>query len=126
MPKTIIITLFFFLLTSCSSQFTHDYESVRVDEIMENMEEPEWAIDRMFKNDMHQHPDLAKMIDRLSLETDNLITINHPDKAFNNFTNDLKLSLIEFKKSTHQSKGQLSQQWQQVKNSCRNCHEIYE
>ena len=126
MYKYFVSTLYCLLLFSCSSQLTHDYKSVRVDEIMENMEEPEWAIDRMFKNDMHKHPDLPKMIDRLILETDYLAEIKHPVKTFNDFTNELHLSLVDFKNSTQQSQSVLTQKWKQVKNTCRNCHDIYE
>ena len=124
MYKYLIISLF--LLFSCSSQFTHGHESVLVDEIMENMEEPEWAIDRMLKNDMDKHPDMPKMIDRLSLQTQRLSKIKHPDKAFNEFTQELQTSLARLKTSLQQANPDFPQQWQQVKNACNNCHDIYE
>lgn len=116
------------LFSSCVShkEPTLDYESVFVDEVMENMEEPEWAIDRMLKNDLHAHQDLPVMIDKILVETDRLFEINHPDHTFNDINETLKQALINMKNQISESPETINSNWKLVKRACRDCHHIYE
>lgn len=116
------------LLFSCSSpEPNYHYKSVQIDEIMENMDEPTWLLNRMQKA---KHPGKSDWLDQLHIlqkESHDLIALNHPDKLFQDEAKRVAEAIDQFvanlPKMTLEER---LDKWTVVKRSCDKCHEVYD
>ena len=116
------------LLFSCtSSEPNYHYKSVQIDEIMENMDEPTWLLNRMQKA---KHPQKSDWLDQLHIlqkESHDLIALNHPDTLFQDEAKRVAEAIDQFvvnlPKMTLEER---LDKWTVVKRSCDKCHEVYD
>ncbi|MDD7984160.1 hypothetical protein PQO01_04230 [Lentisphaera marina] len=114
-------------LSCTSSEPNYDYKSVEIDEIMENMDEPTWLLNRMQKSNHLIQDDWLQQLSILQEESHALIAIQHPDKFFRDeaqrtaqYIDDFIAQLPSLKREEQFKK------WSEVKKSCDKCHEVYE
>ena len=122
------LILFSALLLSCvSSEPNYHYKSVQIDEIMENMDEPTWLLNRMQKS---KHPQKSDWLDQLHIlqkESHDLIALNHPDKFFQDEAQRVADAIDKFVANLPKmSLQERLDKWTVVKRSCDKCHEVYD
>ncbi|MCM8538290.1 MAG: cytochrome c [Lentisphaeraceae bacterium] len=134
--KLTLLCLMLILLGACKSrpEPTPEYSKsqkrnmeIRIDEIMERMDWPEFALVKMSQNKMYDHPDFKKYTDELIKQNDRLVKIEHWEKSFNRLSKRMASDLDELKAAV-ESKDQLliNQKWKQAKVTCKKCHDIFE
>ena len=125
--RFITLSFFYLLITSCSNQEpTYGYKEVEVDEIMENMDEPNWLLSRMARSGHMKDSDWLAQLNILKEESDKLVLINHPDDFFQSEAERVAALVNDFIENLPASKDKRAAQWKKVKHSCEACHEVYE
>jgi hypothetical protein len=132
--KFLLVLILF--LCACSSapevpMTVSRVEEVRVertvDEIMERMDWPEFALVKMSRNKTFNHPDFKKYTKELIKQNTRLVEIQHWDKAFNRLSKRLESDLLELEKAVDSTNVEsIAAKWQQVKVTCKKCHDIYD
>ena len=125
--KFITLLVFFLSVLSCSNQEpTYGYKEVEVDEIMENMDEPNWLLSRMARAGHMKDSDWLAQLNILKEESDKLVSINHPDDFFQDEAKRVADLIGDFISNLPAYKDERVAQWKKVKHSCEACHEVYE
>ena len=132
--RTLAAVLSFCLLGSCQIQeepeakkvLSHKEAEYQIDLIMEMMDWPETALLQMDRNDMQLHPDFSLMTNKIYSEAEKLTKLVHPEVKFN------KMALENLKKLKElqvviksQDAQQIHGKGLEVKQSCKDCHDIY-
>jgi hypothetical protein len=125
--KIYILFLSLGLISCTSSEPNYDYKSVQIDEIMENMDEPAWLLNRMSKSKHDNKVDWLTQLTILQDESHALIALHHPDKLFQDEAQLVAQNIDQFIEILPSLKSEEQfQKWYEVKKSCNKCHEIYD
>ena len=115
------------LFYSCVQQEpNYEYKAVEIDEIMENMDEPTWLLNRMVRAGHMKNDDWLVQLNILKDESDKLVEIHHPDDFFQDEAERVADLISQFINELPADKDQRIAQWKKVKHSCEACHEVYE
>jgi hypothetical protein len=121
------LMLFCLVIISCvNKEPTYGYKEVEVDEIMENMDEPDWLLSRMARAGHMRDEDWLTQLNILKEESDKLVAIDHPDVFFQDEAERVAEIISDFINNLPAEKNQRALAWKKVKHSCEACHEIYE